>query len=217
MNVWCCPSRGRPESIKRLIQAWHDTDSSSVLDLRLDNDDPFGSCYRDIEYPHFWHVRCGKRTKAAGAMNETFRLYPKAKSYGFIGDDGVPRTSKWDRKLSKAAGDWNVAYPSDLHKNRCSHPVCGGELVRAVGWFALPGLNHLYIDTVWANIGLEIGRLIYLSDVIVEHMHPAAKKGVKDQTYMERTRGGNDIRVFEDWKQSSDYRQLIRRLKSIAQ
>ncbi len=207
-SVWCCPSRGRPHNIERLVIAWEDTQASCVLDLRLDEDDPELDRYMQIQFPDLWAVTVGPRATGAEYTNETLDRYPQASAYGCLGDDCVPKTRHWDRLLASAAGDWGIAYADDLWKSRCTHPIIGGELVRAVGWLGLPVVNSLCIDTAWEIIGQEISRLVFCPAVIIEHMHPCAGKAPRDRTYNER-RGGRDLRTFDKWRHSEEYRQLI--------
>lgn len=198
--MWCCPSRGRPHNLARLIAAWKETGAAARLYLRLDDDDPRLNDYLGLECPSSWVRVVGPRTKAAGAMREVFSRWGAAEYYAFIGDDGVPRTDGWDRKLAGSAGDRFVSYPDDGKNGgkKATHPVCGGDLVREIGFWALPGLVHLYVDTVWDHIGRTRGVLRYCPDVLIEHMHKNLGKAPDDETYRQRSGVGKEI--FEAWK-----------------
>lgn len=211
--VYCCPSRGRPENIERLVAAWHDTQANSLLDLVLDEGDPRLDDYLSIQLPHFgWTRQVGPDQRPSDAMNSTFARYPGAPAYGFIGDDALPRTKHWDRTLARAAGNFAVAYPMDLHKNRCSHPVVGGALVRAVGWFGCPEVKHLCLDTAWAHIGEELDALVPCHHVVVEHLHPCTGKVERDVTYFKPT-GGNDLKKYKSWLNSDNRRSMMEQLR----
>ena len=48
-----------------------------------------------------------------------------------------------------------------------------------------PGMIHLYFDNFWLDFGRAMGKITYLPDVIIEHMHPAVGKAVLDAGYQE--------------------------------
>lgn len=76
------------------------------------------------------------------------------------------------------------------------------DIVRTLGWMAPPTLEHLYIDNAWKTLGKGMGRLRYLPDVILEHMHPAAGKAEMDGTYHQANSGAQDQRdhaAFDAW------------------
>jgi hypothetical protein len=58
--------------------------------------------------------------------------------------------------------------------------VLMAQIVKALGWFGLPEINHMYVDNVWADIGNGAGCLKFLRDVILEHMHWTFGKGPID-------------------------------------
>jgi hypothetical protein len=86
----------------------------------------------------------------------------------------------------------------------CPHFALGGNLVRSVGWLALPGLDRLWIDTVWATIAKARGVLRYRPDVVLRHHHPSAGLALVDATYRKRFKT-RDRAIFEAWKQRERY------------
>lgn len=150
-------------------------------------------------------------------MREAFALYPDESRYTIMGDDEIPRTERWDSELSETAGPVGIAYPADLiwHGKRITQPVVGGDLLRAIGWWTLPGLTHLYVDTVFEHLGRALGCARYRPDIIVEHLHFSVGKSPYDETYR-RVDSGKDRECFETWKAAPETQQLIERLRSIA-
>jgi hypothetical protein len=61
--------------------------------------------------------------------------------------------------------------------------VFGGELLRALGWWAPPGLRHAYIDDAWETIARALDNWRHVPQVLVEHMHPGVGKAPDDATY----------------------------------
>ncbi len=206
------PSRGRPQNLSRLLDAWEDTNATVPVFLRLDACDPQLPVYEDLFdcCPGNWTIVVGPRTKFVGACKELFERWPDAEWYGFLGDDCVPRTPGWDQMLVKAAGSRNVAWPNDITQApKCTHPFIGGDLVRSVGWFCAPGFLHWYIDTTWEWIANHTGRAVYCADIVVEHVHYDVDKKLFDETYQERwldpqtgkNKGhGVDDARYREWK-----------------
>jgi len=199
--MFLLPSRSRPDKLKRFIDAWHTTGATAVVVLLLDEDD--APRYEAIEKPDSWLVSIGPRQPIAHRQQWVFEWARDEPYYGLLGDDLLPRTEGWDQKLIEAAGDDGVAFGKDSIYNGsfASHPVVAGELVRRIGWLSLTGLQHLYVDAVWTEIGRQLGTLRYLPDVVVEHLHFSNQKAELDKTYNDHFKySDGDKRVFEAWK-----------------
>ena len=140
--------------------------------------------YRKLRLPKNWTVHHEPEWGSLQAsMQWCLRQFPDATRYGWLADDTVPRTKHWDRKLEAAAGDHGFAQAHDNWRSLSgtaedlfvkgldmSAGLCwGGNLVRAVGWWALPGVTQAGIDTAWCDIIHPLGVCRYLRDVVVEH------------------------------------------------
>jgi hypothetical protein len=137
----------------------------------------------------------GECINNAGPFNYFFQHY-YADFYAMLGDDSVPRTRGWDYAIAKAATPDKVAYPND-GLGHCTCPAVGGDLVREMGWFTYPGIKQLYADTQWFSFARHRNILVYLSDVLVEHMHWSAGKSPYDDTYArKRTHKENDAMYY---------------------
>jgi len=191
--LWILPSRGRPQNINRLIDAYNKTGAITPVWLRLDEDD----VQPEYDLPQGWTVEVGLRKPLSEIYNEFFAKYPNLPYYGFIADDVVPKTQDWDRALIRAARSDGMAVPAGGEAT--PHFVLGGELVRSVGWLSLPGLDRLYIDTVWANIAEDRGVLRFLPEVLLEHRHFSNKKALFDRTYVKNSKESDKI-VYQTWK-----------------
>ncbi len=193
--MWICPSRGRPGNIARLIAAYNETGATTPVWLRLDDDDP------NPEYIHEnWTVEIGQRLPLSDTYAEAFRRYPDSPFYGFIADDVVPKTRCWDTELISLAGPYGMAVPAGGHGGT-PHFVLGGELVRYIGHMALPGLDRLYIDTVWHDIANKLGVLRYAPEVILEHRHFSNGKALFDSTYRKKKKAEDKI-IYKNWSKN---------------
>lgn len=200
--MWLCPSILRPKNLARLAEAWQETAPTTPLHVRLWNDDPTLEDYLAIDWPEHWIVTKGPQLPVPQLCNEAYGLNSTEPFYGFIGDDVVPLTPKWADILTAAAGSGKIAWPDDgLHGAKlCTHPCIGGDLVRAVGWWALPSLDHNFMDTAWYSIGEETGRLIYCEEVKFDHRHPLRNRAHDDAVYrLGRRNYERDERIFTEW------------------
>lgn len=104
---------------------------------------------------------------------------------GFMGDDHRVRTRGWDQALTDAAGPLGIAYGDDLLQGveLPTTVVMGADIVRTLGQMVPPTLQHLFVDDYWKALGVGMGRLRYVPDVVIEHMHPAAGKAEMDASY----------------------------------
>lgn len=198
------PSRGRPGNMERLVEAFQETcHDSTYLNCIVDLDDPEIEAYHDLynrcEYQFFalWivpktkHSRPGIVHPLNYVANEIFN--PKTGMYptilGFMGDDHLPRTDGWDIEIERhlSATRAGVVYGNDLlqGENLPTAAFLTSNIVQTLGWMAPPDLNHLYVDNFWLDLGRGIGRIRYLDDVIIEHLHPMNGKSEWDQTYEE--------------------------------
>jgi hypothetical protein len=197
--VWVIPSRSRPGNIRRLIKACRDTGMTTPARIRVDEDDPCLGSYVALDVPGGWEICIGKCEGLSAAYNEA--LSRTEDWFGIICDDVVPETPAWDVRLIEAAGKDGLAYGDDGINGaaRATHFAVGGDLVREVGWLALPGLDRVYIDTAWNDVARAKGVLRYLPDVKLTHLHFSNGKALMDATYRKPS-AGTDRQIYEEWK-----------------
>lgn len=181
------PTRGRPQNTARLLLAWKATGADGLPSFVVDSDDP---CFMEYSaQPSYMVPREPTGGGMVDALNEeATRLAWPARAVGFMGDDHLPRTSGWDVAVAEALGDLGsgIVYCNDLFQgeNLPTAVFMTADIVRALGYMAPPVLRHLYVDNVWKAWGEGMGRLAYLEDVIIEHVHPAAGKAEWDDGYL---------------------------------
>ena len=196
--MWILPSRARPHNVFRLLKAYEETGATTPVWLRLDNDD------HTPEYHHKnWIVEKGPRLPLSEIYAEAYEKFHDSEWFGLIADDVVPVTPHWDCKLIDIAGRDGMAVPAGGDTTGgCPHFVLGGDLVRSVGWLALPGLDRLYIDTVWHDLAEKRGVLRYRPEILLEHRHFSNGQALFDQTYQKKHKA-EDKAVYEGWKLSN--------------
>jgi len=167
--------------------------------LRLDDDDPCLGGYLALDYPDDWEIVIAPRVGLSAAYNESFA--PPQDWYGIFADDVVPETRGWDRLLIEAAGSDGIAFGSDGIGTAATHFAIGGNLARDIGWLALPGLDRVYIDTVWNDIGRARGILRPLPHVSIPHLHFSNRLAPMDAIYR-KPRKTQDRAVYQAWRQT---------------
>jgi hypothetical protein len=200
--MFVLPSRGRPQNLQRLFDAWVKTKASTPVLLCVDWDDPCWPEYESMDMPSGWRVSTGIRGPLSRIYNDAFRRHPNEPFYGFIADDVVPVTEYWDTKLIEAAGKDGMAVPSGGETTGgVPHFVLGGDLVRSVGWLALPGLDRIFIDTVWRDIARKRNVLTFMPEVVIKHLHFSNGKALMDSTYR-KLRKAEDKLIYDQWREN---------------
>lgn len=199
--MFILPTRGRPEGLKRFVEACERTRAWGwPCRVRVDADDPALPGYHALALPPWFTLRVGPRISNAPSLNEQFAAEPSWSFYGVLADDVVPETVGWDRALIVAAGRDGVAFANDGIQGSkiATHPVLGGDFVRSLGFIALPGLKRLYADNVWTEIAKDRGVLRYVPDVSVRHLH-FSNGAPMDETY-KKPEGDADRAIYERWQ-----------------
>jgi len=203
------PSRGRPESVARLVQACEKTCGTDYqLVFAFDDDDL--SIQASKRAAGHSYVMTGPRKGLAEWTNVLWRELRHEFSYfASIGDDHIPKTPGWDTHLAGAldAHGGGFAYCWNGHHQEIPNfpemCVISAPVLDALGWMAEPALAHYCIDVVWMDLGLAADCLYYLGDVEIYHDHwmfPDAA-APRDGTYWDAMeRGHSDVRAHEVWR-----------------
>jgi hypothetical protein len=201
------PSRGRPQSVDRLVRACALTcQADTKLHFAFDEDDPDLAANIAAAAGHRHTI--GPRQGLSSWTNDLAMRHVKRSdcaALASIGDDMLPVTDGWDRRLlSSLPAGGGLAYPDD--QRRADIPeavVMSAHLVAALGWMAHPGMHHWFIDNVWRDLGHGAGCLVYCPGVLVQHLHPQVRPDVArpDATYADAAPHFNaDMAVYQRWR-----------------
>ena len=194
------PSRSRPHNLLRLIDAWVKTGASTPVEVCVDLDDSFREQYETMAIPPGWRIVIGHHGPLCVIYNDAYERHRNEPWHGFIADDVVPLTDGWDIKLIEAAGRDGMAVPAGGETTGgCPHFVLGGDLVRSVGWLSLPGLDRIYIDTVWGDLAKSRGVYREVQDVKLEHHHFSNGKALMDTTYRKHHKTQDKL-IYDNWR-----------------
>lgn len=160
--MWLLPSLRRPASLARFFAAYRTTGGSTPGVVIVDVEDyrDNRAAYDDVErsIPAGWHVHVTKGVTQGDKVREIWDQVMSCSWLGLIGDDCVPETVGWDRRLV-AGLDRNLIVSCDdawqAPRRVANCWVVSGDLVRSVGYLFPPGLHHLFVDDVWETIGRE--------------------------------------------------------------
>jgi hypothetical protein len=210
------PTRSRPEAIARIVRAWDDTGAwqSATLSFLVDGDDPrceeYEAEFEAIKTPTLmslhvlphWQPLVPKLNDWASMV-----AWHSYRNLAFMGDDHIPRSPGWaaDMVIALDVMGTGIVYPDDgyQHENLASCWAMTVDIVRALGRMVPAPVEHLYCDNSIMDLGRAIGRLKYLPEVLVEHMHPVAGKAEQDEQY-ERVNGrrqyATDRRLYKAWR-----------------
>ncbi len=175
---------GRPHNLKRFVEAYKATGATLPIHVMLDAADAIN--YKDVEVPpNFKRCSVPAGTRIGSMYQILYHNFPNEEYYGIIADDVVPETPGWDVILKDACLPNKISWGFDgIQNGRLpTHPFIGGELVKKLGWWAPPGIQHWFIDNVWKIIADELGVGVYLPEVRMMHHHPVNKKAEDDDTY----------------------------------
>jgi hypothetical protein len=184
-NLVILPTRSRPDSAERCINALKEHSVMSDFIIAIDDDQA------DL-YPRLDGVtyEINPRLRMNGTLNLVANKYAdKYETIFFLGDDHLVQTPNWDEYLSKAIAHtgYGLAYGNDLLQGQrlATAVMMSTNIIKAVGYMAPPKLIHLYMDNYWMILGKELKTLWYFDNVIIEHLHPVAGKTSWDEQYME--------------------------------
>ncbi|GLP64309.1 hypothetical protein TUSST3_09290 [Streptomyces sp. TUS-ST3] len=189
------PTRGRPNAIPEIMQAWDDTGATADVLFCVDKDDPELAGYKQQAKAFaddsrvrfvFW-----ARKRLVGTLNQA--AVKNAGGYrflAFLGDDHRPRPAEtpWDERIRIClSGGPGIVYGNDLLQGEAMATAVAmtSDIVETLGFMVPDCLVHLCADLVWVEWGKAIQRITYLPDMVIEHMHPAAQKAVLDSVYEE--------------------------------
>jgi hypothetical protein len=160
------------------------------LVVRFDEDDPALERYGALHMPKVTAI-AGPHIVLSEYWNEAHR-YAKGPIFMHCGDDIVFRTEGWDSNILAVFEDYPdgivFVHGNDLYQTSGlgTHGFIHKNWVDAVGYFVPPYFSSDWNDVWLTEVADMIGRHVYLTDVITEHMHWAANKGEVDQTHLER-------------------------------
>ena len=194
MISFCCPSRGRPELAKRLVDTATSTQNGETQFLfYLNDDDEKLEQYKDLLDEKHYTIGPNQSTcyswnlMAEKATNDIVML---------MGDDVQVQTQNWDKLIADQFEEYNdkilMVVPSDgRHKGTlklgdevqlwpdeslpAAHFAVHKNWVQALGYLAPPFFWHWHVDSYTQKVARKLNRCLYLPTVVFK-----AKKIIND-------------------------------------
>lgn len=193
----CCPTRGRPESIRRLVRSLGDTCAvmPEVIVYVDDDDDQtdFG-----VDGDGLKMIR-GPRKTLSDCWNDCAKA-ATGDILMFAGDDLVFKTKNWDRMVINTfeshPDKFIFLHGDDGHwgSRFGTHGFVHRKWYETLGYLLPPYFVSDYGDTWINDMANLLGRRVYLN-FITEHLHPAWGKAEIDQTHKDRLERGQQADV----------------------
>lgn len=186
--MWLLPSRRRPYNLARFFAACRAsgvaTEGTVLVDRRDWNDNRLD--YEACDPPAGWRFRLTEGETQGDKVREVWPEIADRAWLGLIGDDCVPETAGWDRRLVEHLEPALIVSCEDgwqapQRLGNCW--IIAGALARRVGYIFPPGLQHLFVDDIWEAIGR--GADCWHRDMTVKVAHRHVQKGEAppDETY----------------------------------
>ncbi len=188
------PTRGRPRLLERffasLLGMAHRPDELEVI-MYVDDDD---HSTRSDEIPMPNHTKIIGPRETMGRMIRKCVETARGRMIMLINDDAVFRVPAWDLAVIDAVDRYPdgvvLAWCNDLFRKESmpNFPVMSRSLCELMGGTCPGEYRRDYVDVHLFDIFQKLramghDRLVYLSDVIVEHLHHEAGKAGFDETY----------------------------------
>jgi hypothetical protein len=222
------PTRGRPHAIPEIMQAWSDTGATADVLFCVDKDDPELPSYKAQAKAYaddarvrfvFW-----ARKRLVGTLNQAAaKNAPDYRFLAFMGDDHRPRSAAqpWDERIRIClSGGPGIVYGNDLLQGEAMATAVAmtSDIVQTLSYMAPPAMVHLCVDLVWVEWGRGVGRITYLDDMVIEHLHPAASKAQMDQVYEECNspeQVSSDAAAYYDYRDNGGLQADLEKLRKL--
>jgi len=191
--VWLCPAYSRPKRLAVLAKSWEKCQPRTPLHVRLWSGDPFKEEYKKRRWPKTWSFYESSHQRVGPTLNEfAFEYRPGCETYGFIAEDVVLRTPGGLEHLAALAEPCYISYPNDMIQRwrLATHPCVGGELIRELGWWAHPDVEHGF-DVPLMTVGLLCRLTRYTPFVVFDHQHFLRNPELFDEVYGELYTNGS--------------------------
>lgn len=206
-GMWLLPTRRRLDKLRLFFQHARATGMTTPGRILVEEKElaELTDEYFALDLPNGWDVvgvpAEGMAAKvqyayANGVCGDAFWI-------GVLTDDMTPMTILWDVILISQLNGWNIITSDDCDqapKRMEGATVFSGDLINEIGYLAPPGLQHLFFDDVWEQLGAATGCLKWDMSVKVKHA-PKTYSNQQDSTAKKiHTFWDADEMRYRDWQ-----------------
>jgi hypothetical protein len=222
-GICLIPSYNRPKRLSRFFESYFDTNSEIGGLVLVDACDPACIEYFNLKTPSAWSIyltggrsmgdKCREAWRAATLPHDAVIL---------LNDDHVLRTLEWDKRLMDQLNGRNFISTSDGWRTNgkstlpAGATAWSGPLLKAVGYIFPKGLNHMFIDNVWRDLGLATNCWQVDESIVVEHEH-----ATRDQKFMDATHRQSesyhaaDSARYMQWRNGGEFDEAVRKINEL--
>jgi tetratricopeptide (TPR) repeat protein len=207
----------RAERLKECLASWQEqTEGLSDIHVIIDDDELDKFEYLK-DYP-FVDVHVRPNLRLIKKLNTVGPQLAEIYNYvAFVGDDiifkshwesrvieylkSVPAGLAWTNTMDRAHGD-----------ELCTHPIVTSNMIRALGFYGCPAVEHTFFDNFWMDITRDIGYNKYFEDIIWDHRRVGY---APDDMYWHivNTQDANEV-LYKAYKKDG-YQQDLDKVKAI--
>lgn len=186
--MYLLPTLNRPKQLEKCLKSIFETAPHSQGRILVDHKDPALEAYKAMQMPNmgwdYWF------TNGVTMGEKVGEVYGRTTDFiGIINDDFEFVTPNWNEILVTKLNGKNFISTNDRKIRSFMKPsgvtVWSKPLLDHLGWnsFFPPGLQHLFIDDVWLQLGNATGSWRLAADVIVLHHHALDGEMEQDATF----------------------------------
>lgn len=216
-----CPTRGRPDNMRRFADSARSTSSTPVEIVWYVDSDDIASQQVFVD---LGDAACVEK-HGSRPLSDMWNCCARVSSgdiLGMMGDDVVFRTPDWDQVVAEVFDRFSdriaFVYGRDGLQDSVlgTHGFVSREWVQATGRMTGGFFEHDYADTWLNDVAERVGRRVFVPDVLIEHMHPDAGKAPLDDTY-ECRRGIGQATLYEQLapERARDAEKLRRAMEEV--
>lgn len=189
------PTWGRPERLRAMIESVRATESERCeILVRVAVNDPRATDYASAPFDQA-SIFVVPGHDSYGRGIEWLQERAQGEILLAASDDVLFRTTDWDELVREAFAavpdGLLVAYANNgQDREKCEHFFTTRRWIDTVGYMVWPEFRHFCVDQWVEELAAKIGRLAFLRDVVIEHMHRKYRKAPNDATY-ELVRGNS--------------------------
>jgi hypothetical protein len=199
-----CPTRGRPDKMKRM---WESAKATAYapeqirLVLGIDEDQELLHYASKPQSAVMYVLKDHGIVYGINRMVHSLMQDHHNKLFMIAPDDTIFTTPHWDKALTDHYNALeNKAHVYCLRDSRdvdgTPHPVITREYVSMMGYFFPPIFLHWYVDTWTSDIAKACGIFTHLKDYELVHDKPSDRGKLDDTHYRPRARGWHERDSF---------------------
>lgn len=222
--MWLLPTLNRLEKLQTFLNSAIATRTSTPGRILVDMDDYDANreAYEALRMPSGWRVVDGDGVTMGDKCRESVLLDDLEQEWvGILNDDHFCVTACWDQRLIAKLDGTNFVSANDrwiAPTKATTATAWSMPLLRALGWpIYPPGLQHLFIDDLWENLGRATGCWRPVMSAVVEHHHVLNGRGKDDDTHQKvyaPKAWDHDRAIFDNFMKY-DFADCVEKIKKL--